>query len=86
VAPGQESRDPVDVAGGQAPGCEKQPGEGTVRGRELMSAEEVAEMLGMGQHWVYEQARRGRIPVIKLGRYMRFRRASIERWLDDIER
>jgi len=52
----------------------------------LLTAEEVAEMIGMGVDWVYEQARRGRIPVVKLGRYRRFRRESIEQWIAENER
>lgn len=53
--------------------------------RLLLTAEEVAEMIGMGVDWIYDQARRGRIPVVKLGRYRRFRRESIERWIADNE-
>jgi excisionase family DNA binding protein len=52
----------------------------------LLTAEEVAEMVGMGVDWIYEQARRGRIPVVKLGRYRRFRRESIENWIAENER
>lgn len=52
----------------------------------LLTAEEVAEMIGMGVDWIYEQARRGSIPVVKLGRYRRFRRESIEQWVTDNER
>lgn len=51
----------------------------------LLTAEEVAEMIGMGVDWIYEQARRGRIPVVKLGRYRRFRRESIEQWIAEHE-
>lgn len=52
----------------------------------LLTAEEVAELVGMGADWIYEQARRGCIPVVRLGRYRRFRRESIERWIADNER
>jgi hypothetical protein len=34
---------------------------------------------------VYEQSRRGRIPTVTLGRYRRYRREAIERWLDELE-
>jgi excisionase family DNA binding protein len=54
-------------------------------GKLLLTAEEVAELVGMGVDWIYEQARRGRIPVVKLGRYRRFRRESIERWIAEHE-
>jgi excisionase family DNA binding protein len=34
----------------------------------LLSAAEVAEMLGVATSWVYEQSRQGRIPTVALGR------------------
>lgn len=52
----------------------------------LLTAEEVAELLGIGVDWIYEQARRGRIPVVCLGRYRRFRLESIKRWIAENER
>jgi excisionase family DNA binding protein len=54
--------------------------------RMLLTAEEVAEMLGMGVDWVWEQSRRNRIPTVRLGRYRRYRREAIERWLTNLER
>lgn len=53
--------------------------------RELLTAEDVAEMLGMTVGWVYEQSRRGSIPTVTLGRYRRYRREAIEGWLVQIE-
>jgi excisionase family DNA binding protein len=53
--------------------------------RELLTAEEVAEMLGMSCDWTYDQVRRGRIPVVRLGRRYRFRREAIEDWLREME-
>lgn len=52
----------------------------------LLTAEEVSAMLGMGVDWIYEQARKGRIPVVKLGRYRRFRREAIMAWIAENER
>lgn len=52
---------------------------------ELLTAEQVAEMLGMTAAWVYEQSRQGRIPTVNLGRYRRYRREAIEQWLLDNE-
>lgn len=52
---------------------------------ELLKAEQVAQMLGMTTGWVYEQTRRGSIPTVTLGRYRRYRREAIERWLDELE-
>jgi excisionase family DNA binding protein len=52
----------------------------------LIAAEEVADLLGMSRDWVYAEVRAGRIPHIRLGRYVRFRRESIEAWLLEAER
>lgn len=54
-------------------------------GRSLLTADEVAAMLGMTAAWVYEQSRRGRIPTVTLGRYRRYRRAAIEEWVRELE-
>ena len=51
----------------------------------LLTAAEVAELLGVPTSWVYEQSRAGRIPTVTLGRYRRYRREAIEAWLDHIE-
>ncbi len=53
---------------------------------ELLDAEAVAKMLGMTRDWVYAEVRAGRIPHVKLGRYIRFRREAIEDWLCESER
>ena len=69
-----------------APDAASRGGEGGGEGRALLTAEEVAVMLGMGVDWVWEQSRRGRIPTVSLGRYRRYRREAIESWLRDLER
>jgi excisionase family DNA binding protein len=51
----------------------------------LMTAGEVAELLGVPVSWVYEQSRRGRIPTVMLGRYRRYRRDAIEGWTQRLE-
>jgi excisionase family DNA binding protein len=51
----------------------------------LLTAEEVAEQLGMRTDWVWAQARAGRIPHVRLGRYCRFRASAIEAWLNELE-
>ena len=53
---------------------------------QLLTAEDVAAMLGMGTDWIYAQVRANRIPHVKLGRYVRFRAESIEQWLGELER
>ncbi|WP_259314365.1 helix-turn-helix domain-containing protein [Capillimicrobium parvum] len=51
----------------------------------LLTAEEVAERLGMTAAWVYEQSRNGRIPTVLLGRYRRYRREAIDDWIRHVE-
>ena len=51
----------------------------------LLTVDEVAERLGMTKDWVWAQARAGRIPHVRLGRYRRFREEAIDAWLRDLE-
>ena len=51
----------------------------------LLSAAEVADLLGVPKSWVYEQSRQGRIPTVALGRYRRFRQEAIEAWIEQLE-
>ena len=51
----------------------------------LMTAEQVGELLGVPASWVYGEARAGRIPHLRLGRYIRFSRESIEEWARELE-
>jgi excisionase family DNA binding protein len=51
-----------------------------------LTAEEVADRLDVGVKWVWAQARAGRIPHVKLGRYKRFRSEAIEAWLAQLEK
>ena len=49
----------------------------------LLVASEVAELLAVKESWVREATRDGRLPHLRLGRYRRYRREDIERWLAD---
>jgi excisionase family DNA binding protein len=51
----------------------------------LLSAEEIAELLERKTQWVWAQARAGRIPHVRLGRYRRFRESAVEAWLRDLQ-
>jgi len=51
----------------------------------LLTADEVADMLGVKTEWVYDRARRGELPHVQLGRYKRFRRESIIEWVEEQE-
>ena len=52
----------------------------------LLTAEQVAQMLGVRRDWVYAQSRAGCIPTVTLGRYRRYRMEAIEDWIDALER
>jgi excisionase family DNA binding protein len=52
----------------------------------LLDAADVAEMLRVPTTWVYAEARAGRLPHVRVGRYRRFRRQAIEQWIDEHEK
>jgi excisionase family DNA binding protein len=52
----------------------------------LLDAAAVAQLLGVPKSWVYAEARAGRLPQVRVGRYRRFRRQAIEGWIADHER
>jgi excisionase family DNA binding protein len=47
----------------------------------MMTADELAKLYRVPKSWFYELARQGRLPCQRLGRYVRFERAVIERAL-----
>jgi excisionase family DNA binding protein len=51
----------------------------------LLTATEVATLMRVTTAWVYAESRRNALPHVRLGRYVRFRRSAIERWLDDVQ-
>jgi len=52
----------------------------------LLTAGDVAALLGVPESWVYARSREGRLPTVRLGRYYRYRRAAIAAWLAEQER
>lgn len=52
----------------------------------LLEAGEVAELLAVPRSWVYAETRAGRLPHVKLGRYYRYSRPSIEAFVAGLER
>jgi excisionase family DNA binding protein len=52
----------------------------------LLTAGEVAALMRVTQSWVYAETRRNGLPHLRLGRYVRYRRSAIERWMDGVER
>ena len=52
----------------------------------LLSTEEVAEYLGLGQATVYRWCREGSLPAVKIGRRWRVRRSALEEFVRKNER
>jgi excisionase family DNA binding protein len=43
----------------------------------LLTAEELADRLRVALSWVYEASRRGDLPTVRIGRYIRFRLSAV---------
>jgi excisionase family DNA binding protein len=52
---------------------------------DLLTAEEVAALLRVTTGWVYAETRNHRIPHLRLGRYVRYRRAALDAWMNEVE-
>ena len=79
----------------KAPALAKSAGEGTQAPsrparadfppHELLTVHDVAAMLHVPVSWVYEHTRRGAadaLPVVKIGKYLRFRPADLLDYID----
>ncbi len=53
---------------------------------ELLNASELAQHLHLPESWVRTEERLGRIPSVRLGKYVRFRLSDVERTLAQIQR
>jgi excisionase family DNA binding protein len=51
----------------------------------LLTAEEIAERLGVPAKWPLQQARAGHMPHVKLGRYVRFDEADVLAWVESLK-
>jgi excisionase family DNA binding protein len=54
---------------------------------ELMTVREIAAFLKVPTSWVYDRTRRrgtGRIPHLKLGKYVRFSASEVKTWLQQL--
>jgi excisionase family DNA binding protein len=49
----------------------------------LLTPEEVAAMLRVARKTVVVMARENKLPCIRIGRFVRFDRQQIARWIDD---
>jgi predicted DNA-binding transcriptional regulator AlpA len=52
----------------------------------LLGVKDVAEILCVSEGWVRDHAtrKRPRLPVVKIGKYLRFRGTDIERWIQEM--
>jgi excisionase family DNA binding protein len=75
-------RSPADAT---LPGSTAEAKRAPVTGR-LLTADEVAVVLGVPRTFVYSLARRGELPTVRIGeRYVRFRALALDRWISDQE-
>jgi excisionase family DNA binding protein len=49
---------------------------------DLMTPNEVCDFLKITKDWLYDQIQAERIPHIRLGRHLRFRRSDLQEYLD----
>jgi excisionase family DNA binding protein len=53
--------------------------------KELLNVSDVAAVLGVRRMWVYAHAASGDLPHLRIGRFIRFRRADLDDWLQTRE-
>jgi len=49
----------------------------------MMTVRQVAELLGVHENWVYDQAASGQLPSYKIGGTRRFDRDEVRGWIAD---
>jgi len=53
--------------------------------KHVMTANEVAEYLGLNRETVYLYAKNGKLPAFKVGYAWRFKKESLDRWVSEQE-
>lgn len=48
----------------------------------LLDAEQLAKILGLKRSFIYSGASAGKIPSVKIGKYLRFSPVQIKKWLE----
>ncbi len=51
----------------------------------LLEAKEVAELLAVPESWVRQHTRSGSIPHVPLGRWVRYDREDVLRWVQELK-
>jgi excisionase family DNA binding protein len=57
-----------------------------VNGTHLLDAGQAGELLGVPASWLLAQARRGAIPHVRLGKYVRFDEPDLRAWVEAAKR
>ncbi len=53
--------------------------------REILDIDEVSSFLRIPKGTVYKMCERGKIPHFKAGRRLRFRKATVDKWIEKME-
>ena len=48
---------------------------------QLLNIDQVSEVLGISKNTLYFYTKNKKIPCIKMGRHLRFKRRSLDKWL-----
>jgi excisionase family DNA binding protein len=56
------------------------------RNLQLLSVQEVGELLGMGRSWVYQQIKSGELPSIQLKGSVKVKREDLEEYIESLRR
>jgi PTS system nitrogen regulatory IIA component len=54
------------------------------RDEELLTVDDVARWLNVPKRWVYDRAQRGELPAGRAGKYLRFRRADVVAYVEQM--
>ena len=52
----------------------------------LLTATAAAELLSVRTSWVYDAARSGELPCVRIGKHVRFLRSELEGWIAEQRR
>jgi excisionase family DNA binding protein len=47
----------------------------------LLTPAEAAKLLAVRRSWIYDAARTGQLPCVRVGRHVRFLRSDLGRWV-----
>ena len=50
--------------------------------QEIMTAKQMAAYLQINEMTIYKKVRRGEIPVVRMGKVLRFKKDIIDKWLE----